>query len=70
MTTTVIDEDELDKYLATTAKKKGWAENKLLHAARILRYVSQHENDIAWCAALKIVIRYLEEDCKVEKQVE
>ena len=65
----VINEEELDKYLATEAKKKGWSDNKLKYAARILRYVLQQETDRNWRTTFKIVIKYLE-GYKVEKQVE
>lgn len=35
-----MDEETIDTYLAQTAIKNGWAENKLLLAARILKVFS------------------------------
>lgn len=62
-------EEELEKYLVKEAKKKGWSENRVQYAARILAFVVQDIKDKQQRQKVKEVLRILE-NYKVEKQVE
>ena len=55
-----MDEDKLDKLLASEAAKLGWAENKFKFAARILKHAMSEikENDTKY--HFTSVIKYLE----------
>lgn len=57
-----LDEETLDKFLAEEAAKNGWADNRLKHAARVLRILNSrgevHDKEMR--EKIRDVIAFLE----------
>jgi len=55
-----MDEDTLDSLLSKEAAKRGWADTKVLYAARILKHVLSEINEKDMKHHFNSVIKYLE----------